>query len=58
MLLQHPCLLSSLISLTQDKSESIAKEACLTIVNISAEELGARALLSSYNNKDAAQVRL
>jgi hypothetical protein len=58
MLLQHSCLLSSLITLAQDKSESIAKEACLAIVNISTEEMGARAFILGHDNKDAAQVRL
>jgi hypothetical protein len=57
MLLQHPCLLSSLISLVRDKSENIAKEACLAIVNISAEEVGARAFVLSHDYKDAPQVR-
>jgi hypothetical protein len=57
LLLQRPCLLSSLISLVQDKSETIAKDACLAIVNISADEAGARALLLEHDNKVAGQVR-
>ncbi|KDR19997.1 protein HGH1 homolog isoform X2 [Zootermopsis nevadensis] len=55
MLLRRPCLLSALIFLAQDKSESIAKEACLAIVNISAEELGSRSLLFSHDSKGTAQ---
>ncbi|XP_023721778.1 protein HGH1 homolog isoform X2 [Cryptotermes secundus] len=55
LLLQRPCLLSSLISLAQDKSESIAKDACLAIVNISADEAGARALLSNHDSKGDGQ---
>ncbi|XP_069679973.1 protein HGH1 homolog [Periplaneta americana] len=50
LLSQHPAILMSLISLTGDKCESIAKDACLTIVNISADEEGARALLKSANS--------
>lgn len=57
LLLQRPCLLSSLISLAQDKSESIANDACLAIVNISADEAGARALLLNHDSKGDGQVR-
>jgi hypothetical protein len=57
LLLQHTCILSSLISLAQDKSETIAKDACLGIVNISADEAGARALLLNYDNEVDGQVR-
>jgi hypothetical protein len=57
LLLQRPNLLSSLIFLAQDKFESVAKDACLAIVNISADEAGARALLLIHDNKVDGQVR-
>jgi hypothetical protein len=58
LLLQHQSLLTSLISLVRDRSENIAKDACLAIVNISADESGSTALLLRHDNKDASQVRL
>jgi hypothetical protein len=57
MLSQNSLLLTSLISHTRDVCESIAKDACLALVNISADEPGARTLLVTRNNKDVTQVR-
>jgi hypothetical protein len=57
MLLQNSLLLTSLISHTRDLCESIAKDACLTLVNISADEPGAKTLLLTPGNINVAQVR-
>lgn len=57
MLLQNSLLLTSLISHTRDLCESIAKDACLALVNISADEQGAKTLLLIPGNTDVAQVR-
>ncbi|KAJ9586292.1 hypothetical protein L9F63_020055, partial [Diploptera punctata] len=48
-------VLRSLTSLTQDDSDVIAKDACLALVNISADEAGARALLSATQSDDNKQ---
>lgn len=45
VLLKLPNLLSRLIALTQDSSTAISKDAALALVNISADETGANALL-------------
>ena len=58
MILQNSLLLTSLISHTRDLCESIAKDACLVLVNISADEPGAKMLLLTPGNQDVAQVRL
>jgi len=57
MILQNSLLLTSLISHTRDLCESIAKDACLVLVNISADEPGAKTLLLTPDNEDVAQVR-
>jgi len=57
MILQNSLLLTSLISHTRDLCESIAKDACLVLVNISADEPGAKTLLLTPGNWDVAQVR-
>jgi hypothetical protein len=57
MLLQNSLVLTSLISHTRNSCESIAKDACLALVNISADEPGARTLLLTPDSKDVAQVR-
>lgn len=44
-----PELLAKIIALTEDDSESIRKDAILTLVNISAEENGAEALVEQVN---------
>lgn len=53
LLNESPDILNSLIQLTWDDAEVIAKDAALTLINISAEEAGSRALLDQHN-----QVRL
>jgi hypothetical protein len=55
MILQNSFLLTSLISHTRDLCESIAKDACLVLVNISADEPGAKTLLLTPGNEDVAQ---
>lgn len=42
----YPQILISLLMLTQDNTATIAKDACLALVNISANEKGATALLN------------
>lgn len=45
-LFNKPQLLHSLILLTSDKSEAVAKDACRALINLSAEENGAEKLLA------------
>lgn len=56
LLLQHPCSLSSLISIAQDKRVGIARNACLAIINISGEEEGVRALLLNRGKVDGQDI--
>ncbi|XP_055640542.1 protein HGH1 homolog [Toxorhynchites rutilus septentrionalis] len=44
-------LLTKIIDLTEDDSETIRKDAILTLVNISAEENGAKALVAQFSEK-------
>jgi hypothetical protein len=56
LLIRQPEVLKSVISLTEDSSESIAKDACLALVNVSSDEPGARALLTASECSDSTKV--
>lgn len=49
LLSQCPELLSNVVDLTTDQSESVRKDAVLTLVNISAEQDGAEALVKQVS---------
>lgn len=46
LLTNVPALLRAVVNLIHDSSSSVAKDACLCIVNLSADEIGAKALVS------------